>query len=94
MKENKHSDNHAIAFRKDNANWMLVGTDGGLYETFDNGENWRFIDNMPITQFYKVAVDDASPFFTMYMEALRTTAPKEVPAGQTMHKAFRMQTGR
>ncbi|MFN8320959.1 MAG: glycosyl hydrolase [Saprospiraceae bacterium] len=64
--ENKHSDNHAIAFRKDNANWMLVGTDGGLYETFDNGENWRFIDNMPITQFYKVAVDDASPFYNVY----------------------------
>lgn len=64
--ENKHSDNHAIAFRKDNPSYMLVGTDGGLYETFDNGENWRFIANMPITQFYKVAVDDATPFYNVF----------------------------
>ncbi|MBK8698799.1 MAG: glycosyl hydrolase [Saprospiraceae bacterium] len=64
--ENKHSDNHAIVFHKDNPGWMLVGTDGGLYETFDNGDNWRFIDNLPLTQFYKVAVDDASPFYNVY----------------------------
>jgi photosystem II stability/assembly factor-like uncharacterized protein len=67
MKEShKHSDNHAIAFRKDDPNYMLVGTDGGLYETFDNTENWRFINNLPITQFYKVAVDDSEPFYNIY----------------------------
>ncbi len=64
--ENKHSDNHAIVFRKDNPNWMLVGTDGGLYESFDNGDNWRFVSNLPITQFYKVAVDDATPFYNVF----------------------------
>jgi photosystem II stability/assembly factor-like uncharacterized protein len=61
----KHSDNHAMAFRKSDPNYLLFGTDGGLYESFDLGENWRFISNMPITQFYKLAVDDAKPFYNI-----------------------------
>jgi len=64
--ENKHSDNHAIAFREDDPDYLLVGTDGGLYESFDLEENWRFIANLPITQFYKVALDDAEPFYNVY----------------------------
>jgi photosystem II stability/assembly factor-like uncharacterized protein len=67
MKEaHKHSDNHALAFRGDDPDYLLVGTDGGLYESFDLAENWRFISNLPVTQFYKVAVDDAEPFYTVY----------------------------
>jgi photosystem II stability/assembly factor-like uncharacterized protein len=67
MKEQyKHSDNHAFSFRKDDPDYLLVGTDGGLYESFDLAENWRFITNLPVTQFYKVAVDDAEPFYTIY----------------------------
>lgn len=64
--EHKHSDNHAIAFRKDDPNYLLVGTDGGLYESFDLTENWKFINNLPVTQYYKVAVDDKEPFYTIY----------------------------
>ena len=67
MKEElKHSDNHALAFRSDYPDYLLVGTDGGLYESFDLAENWQFIDNLPVTQFYKVAVDDAEPFYNIY----------------------------
>ena len=67
MKEqSKHSDNHAMAFRADDPDYLLVGTDGGLYESFDLAENWRFMANMPITQFYKLAVDDAEPFYNIY----------------------------
>ncbi len=62
----KHSDNHAIAWRMDDPDYLLIGSDGGLYESFDLAANWRFIDNMPITQYYKVAVDDAEPFYTIY----------------------------
>lgn len=64
--KNKHSDNHSITFREDDPNYLLVGTDGGIYESYDLGANWRFIDNMPITQFYKLAVDDTEPFYNVY----------------------------
>jgi len=64
--ENKHSDNHAIAFRDDDPDYLLVGTDGGLYESFDNAANWRFMPNLPLTQFYKLALDDAEPFYNVY----------------------------
>ena len=56
--KDKHSDNHSIAFRMDDPDYLLVGTDGGIYETFDLAKTWRFVANLPITQFYKVAVDE------------------------------------
>lgn len=62
----KHVDNHAVAFKKNDPNYILVGCDGGLYESFDRTKNWKFIDNLPITQFYKIAVDDAEPFYFVY----------------------------
>ena len=48
----KHSDNHSVSFRKNDPNYLLIGTDGGLYESFDLGANWRFIDNLPICLLY------------------------------------------
>ena len=67
MKEsNKHSDNHAMVFKANDPNYILVGTDGGIYETFDDTENWKFVNNLPLTQFYKLAVDDAYPFYNIF----------------------------
>ena len=62
----KHVDNHAVAFKKSDPNYILVGCDGGLYESFDRTKNWKFVDNLPLTQFYKIAVDDAEPFYNVY----------------------------
>ena len=64
--QNKHSDNHAIAFRMDDPDYILMGTDGGLFETFDGTKSWHFISNLPITQYYKVAVDDLKPFYRIF----------------------------
>lgn len=64
--KNKHVDNHAIWIDPDNTSHMLVGCDGGIYETFDNAENWNFKQNLPITQFYKVSLDNAFPFYNIY----------------------------
>ncbi len=62
----KHSDNHAIAFKMSDPDYILMGTDGGLFETLDGTKSWRFVTNLAVTQYYKVAVDDAVPFYNVY----------------------------
>ncbi|GAB5380153.1 MAG: hypothetical protein Alis3KO_24620 [Aliiglaciecola sp.] len=62
----KHVDDHAMAFHPTDKDFLLIGSDGGVYETQDGMEKWRFISNMPITQFYKIAVDDSKPFYYVY----------------------------
>ena len=64
--ENKHSDNHAMVFKKDDPNYILLGTDAGIYESFDLASSWRYIKNLPLTQFYKVAVNNAEPFYHVF----------------------------
>lgn len=61
----KHGDDHALAFVEDDPDYLLNGSDGGLYESFDHGATWKFASNLPLTQFYKMAVDDAEPFYNM-----------------------------
>ena len=64
--EKKHSDNHAIVFKKDDPNYIMLGTDAGIYESFDLAQNWRYHKNLPLTQFYKVAVNNAEPFYHIF----------------------------
>ncbi|HBF20469.1 MAG TPA: glycosyl hydrolase, partial [Cryomorphaceae bacterium] len=64
--DKKHVDNHCLWINPDNPDQMIAGCDGGLYETYDNAANWQFKPNLPITQFYKVAVDNALPFYNIY----------------------------
>ena len=61
----KHSDNHALWIDPDNPMHMLGGTDAGLYETFDRGTTWRHFPNMPLAQFYKVAMSNRMPFYDL-----------------------------
>jgi photosystem II stability/assembly factor-like uncharacterized protein len=67
--DTKHVDHHAMAFREGDPNYLLLGNDGGIYESFDGGVHWKYAANLPITQFYKVTVDYAEPFYNIYAGA-------------------------
>ena len=61
----KHSDNHAFWIDPANGRHILAGTDAGLYETFDEGATWRHFPNLPVSQFYKLALDNTEPFYNI-----------------------------
>lgn len=64
--KSKHVDNHALWIDPNRPNYYLAGCDGGVYESFDRGETWAYKSNLPITQFYRVAVDSAAPFYNVF----------------------------
>jgi len=61
----KHSDNHALWIDPRNDRHLIAGSDAGLYESFDQGASWRHFPNLPVSQFYKVAVDNSEPFYNI-----------------------------
>jgi photosystem II stability/assembly factor-like uncharacterized protein len=63
---NKHGDNHAMAFIPGDRDYVLNGSDGGVYESRDGAKTWRFFENLPVTQFYKLALDNDTPFFNVH----------------------------
>jgi photosystem II stability/assembly factor-like uncharacterized protein len=62
----KHVDNHSMWINPSNNKHWVVGCDGGIYETFDAAKTWDFKKNLPVTQFYKVALDNDYPFYNIY----------------------------
>jgi len=64
--KNKHVDNHEIWIDPANTEHYLVGCDGGIYESYDRGQNWDFKPNLPVPQFYDITTDNAKPFYNVY----------------------------
>lgn len=64
--KSRHVDDHALWINPANTAHLIIGGDGGIYESFDSGKEWRFIPNLPVTQFYRVAVDNSLPFYYVY----------------------------
>ncbi|HRY97968.1 MAG TPA: hypothetical protein P5550_02825 [Bacteroidales bacterium] len=62
----RHVDDHALWIDPVNTAHLLIGGDGGLYESWDGGDFWEFKPNLPVTQFYRVSVDNTRPFYNIY----------------------------
>ena len=59
----KHVDNHALWADPDDPDHLLIGSDGGLYESFDGGSTYKFFANLPLAQFYKIDISREMPFY-------------------------------
>jgi photosystem II stability/assembly factor-like uncharacterized protein len=57
-----HSDFHAVWINPKNTDEVMVGTDGGVYQSEDRGTHWRFLAVLPVSQFYHVTYDMAEPY--------------------------------
>ena len=57
-----HVDHHTMWIDPQDPNRIINGNDGGVYVSSDAGKSWRYLDNLPIEQFYMVAADDETPY--------------------------------
>lgn len=59
---NMHSDIHDVIFDINNSDIMYSGTDGGVYRSWNGGTTFEIVENLPLSQFYHISVDDAEPY--------------------------------
>ncbi|MFK7848030.1 MAG: glycosyl hydrolase [Rhodothermales bacterium] len=62
----RHVDDHVVWVDPEDAEHLLIGGDGGLYQTFDAGATWDWFQNLPLAQFYRIEVDSTRPFYRIY----------------------------
>lgn len=63
--KNRHVDDHALWIDPSDNSHIIIGGDGGIYETWDM-DNWHYKANLPVTQYYRVSVDNSEPFYYVY----------------------------
>ncbi len=64
--KDRHVDDHAMWIDEKDTDHIMIGGDGGVYESFDGGKNYVFKSNLPVTQFYRVFADNSYPFYWIY----------------------------
>ena len=57
-----HGDVHDVFVDPNNSQHVFAGDDGGLWISFDGANKWWKTDNLPISQFYHVSVDNTDPY--------------------------------
>ncbi len=57
-----HSDVHDIVFSNTHSDHMFFGTDGGVYRSWNGGTTCEIVENLPLSQFYQISVDDKTPY--------------------------------
>jgi len=57
-----HGDFHTVWVNPDNTDHLIAGDDGGVWYSYDGGNSWWKGNNLPISQFYHVSVDNADPY--------------------------------
>ena len=93
-----HPDHHALWIDPRDGEHVLLGNDGGLWESFDGGRSFVFHPRLPIAQFYAVAVDDRRPYrvYGGLQDNGTWAAPSSAPgrgSGVTAHDWFRIGGG-
>ena len=63
--KNRHVDDHALWIDPRNTKHLFIGGDGGVYESWDRGDTWRHVRNLPVTQFYRATPDNDYPFYNV-----------------------------
>ena len=58
-----HSDHHSLWINPRNSNHLLIGNDGGLDVSYDQGETWEEISTMAVGQFYAISADMRKPYY-------------------------------
>lgn len=64
--DRRHVDDHAFWIDPETTEHIYVGGDGGIYESWDRGQTWRHVRNLPLMQFYRIQPDNALPFYNVY----------------------------
>jgi photosystem II stability/assembly factor-like uncharacterized protein len=61
--DNVHADQHALWIDPRHPGHMMLGTDGGVFFSYDGARHWDYVDNLPLGQFYDIAIDAREPYW-------------------------------
>lgn len=78
-----HPDHHALWINPNYTSQMYLGSDGGVYVSNDRGNTWTFLHNLPVSQFYHVAIDKQKPYkvYGGLQDNGSWSAPSQSPSG-------------